>query len=132
MSHTDPIADMLTRLRNAARSRKREVVMPSSRMKIEIAKILKDEGYIRNFKVLDDAKQGVLTLMLKYGEDNASVITGLRRISRPGCRVYCTKESIPQVLGGIGLAVISTSRGIVGGKACEELGLGGEVVCYVW
>ena len=132
MSHTDPIADMLTRLRNAARARKREVAMPSSRMKIEIAKILKDEGYIRNFKVLDDAKQGVLTLMLKYGEDNASVITGLRRISTPGCRVYCTNDSIPQVLGGIGLAVISTSRGIAGGKKCEELGLGGEVVCYVW
>ncbi len=132
MSQTDPIADMLTRIRNAARVRKREVVIPSSKLKVEIAKILKEEGYIRNFKVIDDNKQGILNIALKYTDDNLSVISGLRRISRPGCRLYCTRDSIPKVLDGLGIAVISTSRGMLTGKRCQEIGVGGEVLCYIW
>lgn len=132
MSQTDPIADLLTRIRNAARIKKREVTIPSSKLKVEIAKILKEEGYIRNFKSIDDSKQGILSLALKYTDDNQSVISGLRRISRPGCRLYCTRESVPKVLDGLGIAVISTSRGIVTGKRCQELGVGGEILCYIW
>ncbi len=132
MSQTDPIADMLTRIRNAARVRKREVVIPSSKLKVEIAKILKEEGYIRNFKMIDDNKQGILNIALKYTDDNLSVISGLRRISRPGCRLYCTRDSIPKVLDGLGIAVISTSRGMLTGKRCQEIGVGGEVLCYIW
>ncbi|MGB7295530.1 MAG: 30S ribosomal protein S8 [Candidatus Aminicenantales bacterium] len=132
MSLTDPIADMLTRIRNAARVKKRDVVIPSSKLKVEIAKILKEEGYIRNFKVIDDNKQGVLNIALKYMEDNQSVISGLRRISRPGCRLYCTRDSVPKVLDGLGIAVISTSRGMMTGKQCQERGVGGEVLCYIW
>jgi small subunit ribosomal protein S8 len=132
MSQTDPIADLLTRIRNASRIRMREVNIPSSKLKVEIAKILKEEGYIRNFKAIDDNKQGILTVALKYTDDNQSVISGLRRISRPGCRLYCTRDSIPKVLDGLGIAVISTSRGIVTGKRCQELGVGGEILCYIW
>ncbi|MGD0783843.1 MAG: 30S ribosomal protein S8 [Candidatus Aminicenantales bacterium] len=132
MSVTDPIADMITRMRNAARIKRREVQMPSSKLKVEIAKILKDEGYLKNFKVLEDKKQGTLVLTLKYTEGNQSVVTGSRRVSKPGCRIYCTSERVPKVLDGLGLAVISTSRGIASGKKCEELGLGGEVLCYIW
>jgi small subunit ribosomal protein S8 len=132
MSQTDPIADLLTRIRNAARIKKREVSIPSSKLKVEIAKILKEEGYIRNFKAIDDNKQGTLSIALKYTDDNQSVISGLRRISRPGCRLYCTRDSIPKVLDGLGIAVVSTSRGILTGKRCQELGVGGEVLCHIW
>jgi small subunit ribosomal protein S8 len=118
MSQTDPIADLLTRIRNASRIRKREVTIPSSKLKVELAKILKEEGYIRNFKVVDD--------------DNQSVISGLRRVSRPGCRLFCTRDSIPKVLDGLGIAIISTSKGIQTGRKCEELGIGGEILCTVW
>jgi len=109
----DSIADLLTRMRNGIRSKKKEINVPSSRLKVEIAKILKDEGYIKNFKVIDDHKQGVLNVTLKYGEDGKSVVSGLRRISKPGCRIYCTKDSIPKVLDGLGLVIVSTSRGVV-------------------
>jgi len=132
MSQTDPIADMLTRIRNSARIKKKEVLIPSSKLKVEIAKILKEEGYIRNFKVVDDNKQGFLNIALKYTDDSQSVISGLRRVSRPGCRLFCTRESIPQVLDGLGIAVISTSKGIMTGSRCEEIGLGGEILCFVW
>jgi small subunit ribosomal protein S8 len=132
MSVTDPIADLLTRVRNAALMRKREVHVPSSRLKVELAKILKEEGYIRNFKVIDDPKQGMLAITLKYTEGNQSVITGARRVSKPGCRVYCTRSSIPEVLDGLGVAIVSTSRGLLTGKKCEEQGLGGEILAYVW
>jgi len=132
MTLTDPIADMLTRIRNAVRVKKKDVNMPSSRMKVEIAKILKDEGYIKNFKVADDNKQGVLNLTLKYTDENESVISGLRRTSRPGCRIYCTEDSIPKVLGGLGIVIISTSKGVASGRKCKELGVGGEVLCYIW
>lgn len=132
MSMTDPVADMLTRIRNVAKTRKREVNMPSSKLKIEVAKILKEEGYIRNFKVIDDSKQGVLNILLKYTEENNNVITGAERVSKPGCRIFCTKDSVPKVLDGLGIAVISTSRGMLTGKECEDLGIGGEVICYIW
>lgn len=132
MSLTDPIADMLTRIRNAVLVKKKDVNMPSSRLKVEIAKILKEEGYIRNFKVIDDSKQGSLVLALKYTENNRSVITGLQKISKPGCRIYCKRDAIPKVLDGLGIAVVSTSQGIISGKKCEEKGVGGEVLCYIW
>jgi small subunit ribosomal protein S8 len=128
----DPIADMLTRIRNAIKARKREVALPSSSLKVEIAKILKEEGYIKNFKVVDDGKQGSLSLTLRYTEEGLSVIKGLKRVSKPGCRIYCTKDSIPRVLDGLGLVIISTSKGVMTGRKCEELGLGGEVLCSIW
>jgi small subunit ribosomal protein S8 len=132
MNTTDPIADMLTRMRNAALMRKREVQMPSSKLKVELAKIFKEEGYIRNFKVIDDTKQGILAITLKYTEGNQSVISGTRRVSKPGCRVFCTRANVPKVLDGLGVAVVSTSKGLLTGRRCEEMGLGGEVLCYVW
>ena len=132
MSLSDPISDMLTRIRNAIMVKKKEVSLPSSRMKVEIAKVLKEEGYIQNFKVVDDNKQGILSITLKYTDENQSVITGLRKISKPGCRIYCKRESIPKVLYGLGVVIISTSRGIATGKKCEEMGVGGEVLCYIW
>lgn len=132
MSQTDPIADMLTSLRNAIRVKKRDVTVPSSRLKVEIAKILKEEGYIRNFKVIDDNKQGLLNIALKYTEDGQSVISGLRRVSRPGCRLFCTRDSIPKVLDGLGIAILSTSKGIMTGRKCEAEGVGGEILCYIW
>jgi small subunit ribosomal protein S8 len=132
MSVTDPIADMLTRMRNAFLIKRKDVSMPSSRLKVEIVKILKDEGYIKNFKVIDDDKQGILNITLKYTEANQSVITGMRRVSKPGCRIYCTKDSLPKVLDGLGIAIISTSKGMATGRTCEERGVGGEVLCYVW
>ena len=128
----DSIADLLTRIRNAVRTKKREVNVPSSRMKVEVVKILKDEGYIKNFKVIDDAKQGVLNITLKYGEEGKNVISGLKRISTPGCRIYCTKNSVPKALDGLGLVIVSTSQGVVTGRKCEELGTGGEVLCSIW
>jgi small subunit ribosomal protein S8 len=132
MSQTDPIADLLTRIRNATMIKKKEVMIPSSKLKTEVAKIFKEEGYIRNFKVIDDNKQGILSLSLKYGDDNTSVISGIRRISRPGRRLYCTRDSIPKVLDGLGTAVISTSKGLMTDKRCADLGLGGEILCYIW
>jgi len=132
MSAVDPIADFLTRVRNASRIKRREVQMPSSRLKVEIAKILKEEGYIKNYKVLEAKPQNVLTVTLKYAEGGAPVITGSRRVSKPGCRVYCTGDAVPKVLDGLGLAFVSTSQGVVTGKRCEELGIGGEVLCTVW
>ncbi len=132
MSLTDPIADMLTRIRNAVRAKKREVNVPSSRLKVEIARILKEEGYIKNYKVIEDNKQGVLNIVLKYTDDNQSVISGLRRVSKPGCRIYCTRDSIPRVLDGLGVVIISTSRGLLTDKQCQEQGLGGEVLCEIW
>ena len=128
----DSIADLLTRIRNGAKSKKREVNMPSFRLGVEIAKILKEEGYIKNFKVIDDSKQGILNVTLKYTEDNRSVIGGLKRVSTPGCRIYCTGDSVPKVLDGLGLVIVSTSRGVLTGRACEDQGAGGEVLCSVW
>lgn len=132
MSVTDPIADMLTRIRNASFIKRKDVSMPSSKLKVEIAKLLKEEGYIKNFKVVDDDKQGILNVSLKYTEANQSVITGIRRVSKPGCRIYCTKDSVPKVLDGLGIAIISTSKGMATGRTCEDKRLGGEVLCFVW
>jgi len=132
MSQTDPIADMLTRIRNAVQARKKEVSLPSSGIKIEIAKILREEGFIRNYKVMEDKKQGILNITLKYAEDNQNVITGIRRVSSPGCRIYCTKDSVPKVLDGLGIAIVSTSKGLMSGQKCEETGIGGEVLCSIW
>ena len=132
MSLTDPIADMLTRINNAINVKKKEVNISSSRIKVEIAKILKEEGYIRNFKVIDDNRQGILNLSLKYSDDNKSVISGVKRVSKPGCRIYCRNDDIPKVLDGLGIVIISTSKGIATGKKCEEIGVGGEVLCYIW
>ena len=132
MTLTDPIADLLTRIRNAVLVKHRVVSIPSSRMKVEIAKVLKEEGYISNFKVIDDNKQGVLKVDLKYTKDNQSVISGLKRVSKPGCRIYCGQDSIPKVLDGLGIVIVSTSAGITTGKKCEELGVGGEVLCQIW
>jgi small subunit ribosomal protein S8 len=123
---------MLTRIRNAVRARKKEVSLPSSGIKIEIAKILREEGFIRNYKVIEDKKQGILSIALKYAEDDQNVITGIRRISSPGCRIYCTKDSVPKVLDGLGLAIVSTSKGLMSGQKCEETGIGGEVLCSIW
>lgn len=132
MSMTDPIADMLARIRNAALIKRRDVAMPSSKIKVEIAKILKEEGFIKTFKVAEDGKRVLLTLTLKYTEANQGVISGTKRVSKPGCRIYCTNDAVPQVQDGLGVAIVSTSKGLATGKKCEELGLGGEVICYVW
>ncbi len=132
MTLTDPIADFLTRIRNATIVKHRDVSMPLSRMKVEIAKVLKEEGYILNFKVFSNNKQGILKINLKYTEDNQSVISGLKRVSKPGCRIYCKKDSIPKVLDGLGILIVSTSSGLATGKKCENLSIGGEVLCQIW
>lgn len=128
---TDPIADMLTRIRNATRIKAEKVDVPISRMKLEIAKILKEEGFIKGYKILRDKKQGVLRIVLKY-VDNESVISGLKRVSKPGRRVYYGKNEIPKVMGGLGIAILTTSKGILSDKECRLEGVGGEVLCYVW
>jgi small subunit ribosomal protein S8 len=128
----DSLSDLLTRIRNGVKSKKREVNIPSFRLGIEVVKILKEEGYIKNYKVIDDKKQGILNVTLKYTEDNRGVISGLKRVSTPGCRIYCTRDSVPKVLDGLGVVVVSTSRGVMTGKACEEQGAGGEVLCSIW
>ena len=132
MSMTDPIADLLTRIRNAHGARHRSVDVPVSKMKVEIVKILREEGYIKDFDVAEDAVQGTLSIVLKYGHGGESAITGLQRVSSPGRRVYCGKDEIPKVLEGLGISIISTSRGIKTGTACHELGVGGEVLCNIW
>lgn len=132
MVTTDPIADMLTRIRNANTVTRDVVEVPSSRVKRDIAKILKEEGYIRDYEVSADRKQGILRLYLKYGPNKQKVITGLKRISKPGLRVYANKDNIPKVLGGLGIAVISTPKGIMADKTARREGVGGEVICYVW
>jgi small subunit ribosomal protein S8 len=135
MSMTDPIADMLTRIRNGIQSRHERVEMPTSKLKIEVARILKSEGFISNYKVIapeDGKPQGSLRVYLKYSDDGEPVIHGIERISRPGRRVYRGKEEIPKVLGGLGLAIVSTSRGVLSGAEATRTGVGGEVLCQVW
>lgn len=128
---TDPIADMLTRVRNAVQIRAEKIDIPISKMKLEIAKILKEEGFIRAYKILKDKRQGILRIIPKYME-NESVITGLQRISKPGRRVYVGRKDIPRVMGGLGVAILTTSNGILSDKTCRREGIGGEVICYVW
>jgi len=132
MMITDPIADMLTRIRNANMVKHKSVEIPASNMKKRIAEILFDEGFIKSFNVVEDDKQGLIQIELKYGPNKEKVITGLKRISKPGLRVYAGKNEIPKVLGGLGIAIVSTSNGIVTDKEARKLGVGGEVLCYVW
>jgi small subunit ribosomal protein S8 len=132
MNVTDPIADMLTRIRNASAARHRELTLPSSRVKREIARILADEGFIDSWEARPNGVQEQLTLHLKYVEGRTPVVSGIKRISKPGLRVYARKTEIPRVLGGLGLAILSTSHGIMTGTQARKLNLGGEVLCYVW
>ncbi len=129
---TDPIADMLTRIRNANQMRYKEVEVPASKTKIEIAKILKEEGFIADYKINKTKPQDILVLTLKYGEKKERVITGLKRISKPGLRVYVKAEELPRVLNGLGIAVVSTSKGIMTDKEARKNSLGGEVLAYIW
>jgi len=129
---TDPIADMLTRIRNAIIARHKDVEIPQSKEKLAIAEILLKEGYIKGYDVIEDGKQGLIRVALKYGKDGQKVILGLKRISKPGLRVYADKNTVPKVLNGLGISIISTSKGILTDKQARELGVGGEVVCYVW
>lgn len=131
MSVTDPIGDYLTRVRNAIMSKHEKVDIPASRLKLEITKILKEEGYVQNFKVQEDSKQGVIRIFLKY-VDGTPVITGLKQISKPGCRIYSPKEKVPTVMGGLGVSIVSTSKGLMTGERSHKSGLGGEVLCEIW
>jgi len=132
MSMTDPISDFLTCLRNGLRSEKAYVEVPSSSLKVEIAKILKEEGYVLNYKMTEDGKQGILRVDLKYSSDGSPTIEGIRRASRPGRRVYLAKDKIKPVLGGLGVAILSTPRGVVSDKTARREGIGGELLCTVW
>ena len=132
MTMTDPIADMLTRVRNANMVRHEKLELPASNIKKEIAEILKNEGFIKNVEYVEDDKQGVIRLFLKYGQNNERVITGLKRISKPGLRVYVKSGEVPKVLNGLGTAVISTSEGVVTDKSARAKNIGGEVLAYVW
>ena len=132
MAMSDPIADMLTRIRNANLVRHETVEVPASKVKRQIAEILKREGFIRDAEYIEDNKQGIIRIFLKYGPNNERVITGLKRISKPGLRVYTKSNEIPRVLGGLGIAIISTSKGILTDKEARQLKVGGEVICYVW
>jgi len=130
---TDPIGDMLTRIRNAGKSKQPVVVMPSSNLKVALADVLKRDGYIADYEVEGDEIKKTLTLQLKYhGKDKAPVIEGLKRISKPSCRIYVKSSEIPRVLGGLGVAVVSTSKGLLTDRTARQQGLGGEVLCYVW
>lgn len=129
---TDPIADMLTRIRNAVNAKHKVVKVPASNIKKSIAQILLDEGFIDGFNVTDDGKQGIITIDLKYGPNEEKVISGIKRISKPGLRVYARANEVPKVLGGLGIAIVSTSKGLVTDKVARKEGIGGEVICYVW
>ncbi|MDY6064891.1 MAG: 30S ribosomal protein S8 [Finegoldia sp.] len=129
---TDPIADMLTRVRNAVNAKHKVVEVPASNIKKDIAQILLDEGFIEGFNVTDDNKQGIITIDLKYGPNDEKVISGIKRISKPGLRVYTNANEIPRVLGGLGIAIISTSKGLMTDKKARKENIGGEVICYVW
>ena len=132
MSMTDPISDLLTRIRNAASAKHSDVRVPASQMKAEIVKILKSEGYIDDYAVEKDGPQGWISIQLKYVHRGDRAITGLERVSSPGRRVYCGKDEIPRVLNGLGITILSTSKGIMTGSTCRRLGIGGEVLCNVW
>lgn len=129
---TDPIADMLTRIRNANMAKLEKVDVPSSKIKIELTKILKEKGFIKSFKVLRDKKQGIIRITMKYLDNNDKALTGLKRVSTPGRRVYVDKTRIPRVMGGYGIAILSTSKGILTDEVCRQQGIGGEVLCNVW
>jgi small subunit ribosomal protein S8 len=132
MSMTDPLADMLTRIRNAGQAGFDKVDIPASRLKISLARIFKDEGFIKNYKVIKDNRQGILRIYLKFDEHQKLLIQGLRRVSRPGRRVYTGHEELPKVQGGLGIAVISTSKGVITDRQARKLKVGGEVLCEIW
>ena len=132
MSMSDPIADLLTRIRNAVRAEHEKVDIPSSKLKVRITEILKEEGFIKNFRLIEDKKQGMLRVYLKYGPGNEKIISGLVRVSKPGRRVYVAKDKIPSILGGMGVAILSTSQGVMTDRAVRKQQLGGEVLAYVW
>lgn len=129
---TDPIADMLTRIRNAIAARHEWALVPASRMKVALAKILQEEGYIERFEVTKDKPQPVIRVWLKYTEDKESVLTGLKRVSKPGCRIYTKADKIPRVLSGMGIAILSTSQGVMTDREARRLRVGGELLCYIW
>ena len=129
---TDPIADMLTRIRNSVMIRAEKVDIPASKMKLEIAKIMKEEGFIRAYKILKDKKQGILRVTLKYAADNEPVISGIKKISKPGRRVYVGHDTVPVVMGGVGISVLTTSKGLMSDRTCRRENVGGEVLCYIW
>ena len=129
---SDPIADLLTRIRNASRAEHEKVDIPSSKLKVRISELLKEEGFIKNYRLIEDDKQGVLRVYLKYGAGNEKMISGLVRVSRPGRRVYVGKDKIPSILGGMGVAILSTSRGVMTDRQSRKQQLGGEVLAYVW
>ena len=132
MQITDTIADMLTRIRNANSAKHASVDIPESNLKKQIAQILQDEGYIKSFKVIDDKKQGIIRVNLKYTDNKAQVITGLRRVSKPGLRIYSNCKDMPKVMKGLGIAIVSTSKGIMTDKKARELNVGGEVLAFIW
>lgn len=132
MTMTDPIADMLTRIRNANTVGHETVEIPASKIKKSIAEILLEEGYISGFDVIDDNKQGIIKVQMKYGANKEKVISGIKKISKPGLKVYAKANEVPKVLGGLGIAIISTSKGVISDKKARSLGVGGEVICYVW
>jgi len=132
MSMTDPLADMLTRIRNAIQARHKSVQLPASNIKIEVARILKEEGYIKNYSVIKEGPQGSIRIDLKYADPKTSAITGIKRVSKPGLRKYVGKQEIPRVLNGLGIAIISTSKGVMTDRSAREQGVGGEVLCMVF
>ena len=132
MTMTDPIADMLTRIRNANTVGHKTVEIPASKMKISMAEILKEEGYIKGYNVIEDNKQGIINVEMKYGANGEKVISGIKKISKPGLKTYAKADEVPRVLGGLGIAMISTSKGVMSDKDARKLGIGGEVICYVW
>ncbi|NLP30545.1 MAG: 30S ribosomal protein S8 [Clostridiales bacterium] len=132
MTMTDPVADMLTRIRNANTVGHATVDIPASKIKRAIAEILEREGYIKGFDIIEDGKQDTIRVHMKYGTDNAKVISGIKKISKPGLKVYAKNNEVPRVLGGLGVAIISTSKGVLTDKEARKLGVGGEVICYVW
>jgi small subunit ribosomal protein S8 len=132
MRLTDPVADMLTRIRNAISARHQKVDIPASKLKLEIARILKEEGYVSNFKATEEEGHKVLRIYLKYSNNNEAVISNVNRVSRPGCRVYVRRTEIPRVLGGLGINILTTPRGVMTGRQARKQGLGGELLCEVW
>lgn len=132
MTMTDPLADMLTRVRNASAVKHESVDVPASNIKKEVARILLEEGFVKSYDVIEDGKQGIIRIQLKYSRDKEKVITGIKRISKPGLRVYAKKDDVPKVLGGLGVAIISTSKGLTTDKQAREEGVGGEVIAYIW
>jgi small subunit ribosomal protein S8 len=132
MSFTDPVADLLTRIRNAINARQQKLDVPASKLKTEIARILKEEGYLSNFKATEENGRKLLRLYIKYGSNNDAAITNLARVSRPGCRVYVGHNEIPRVLGGLGISILTTPKGVMTGRQARKTGVGGEILCEVW